>query len=68
MFAILRALGMFVADLFRECFCPRCRVIRLCPLSWRPKISMGLTPNQLRLECIRRAPAGVGLVVRKLLN
>ena len=26
-----------------ECFCPRCRMIRLRPMSWLPKISMGLT-------------------------
>jgi hypothetical protein len=30
-----------------ECFCPRCRVIRLRPMSWLPKISMGLTLDQL---------------------
>ena len=36
-----------------ECFCPRCRVIRLRPMSWLPKISMGLTIAQLseRLRC-----------------
>ena len=36
-----------------ECFCPRCRVIRLRPMSWLPKISMGLTLDQLssRLRC-----------------
>ena len=36
-----------------ECFCPRCRVIRLRPMSWLPKISMGLTLAQLsqRLRC-----------------
>ena len=26
-----------------ECFCRRCRVIRLRPMSWLPRISMGLT-------------------------
>ena len=26
-----------------EFFCPRCRMIRLRPLSWLPRISMGLT-------------------------
>src|SRR5512143_3220767 len=36
-----------------ECFCPRCRMIRLRPMSWLPKISMGLTLDQLaqRLRC-----------------
>jgi hypothetical protein len=37
-----------------ECFCPRCRVMRLRPMSWLPKISMGLTLAQLstRLRCV----------------
>jgi len=37
-----------------ECFCRRCRVIRLRPMSWLPKISMGLTLAQLstRLRCV----------------
>jgi hypothetical protein len=26
-----------------ECHCPRCRVIRLRPISWLPRISLGLT-------------------------
>jgi phage FluMu protein Com len=36
-----------------ECFCPRCRVIRLRPMSRLPKISLGLTLAQLsqRLRC-----------------
>jgi len=36
-----------------ECFCPRCRVIRLRSMSWLPRISMGLTLAQLssRLRC-----------------
>jgi phage FluMu protein Com len=36
-----------------KCFCPRCRMIRLRPMSWLPKISMGLTLAQLstRLRC-----------------
>ena len=36
-----------------ECFCPRCRVTRLRPMSWLPKISMDLTLAQLlaRLRC-----------------
>ena len=35
----------FAADGFThvECFCPRCRVIRLRPMSWLPRISLGLT-------------------------
>ena len=36
-----------------ECFCPRCRVIRLRPINYLPRISMGLTIAQLseRLRC-----------------
>src|SRR5512139_3110787 len=36
-----------------ECFCSRCRMIRLRPMTWLPKISMGLTLDQLaqRLRC-----------------
>jgi hypothetical protein len=36
-----------------ECHCPRCRVIRLRPISWLPRISMGLTIAQLsaRMRC-----------------
>jgi hypothetical protein len=36
-----------------ECFCPRRRVIRLRPMDWLPRISMGLTIAQLseRLRC-----------------
>jgi phage FluMu protein Com len=36
-----------------ECFCPRCRVIRLRPISQLPRISLGLTIAQLsaRLRC-----------------
>ena len=36
-----------------ECFCPQCRVIRLRPMSWLPKVSMGLTLDALarRLRC-----------------
>jgi hypothetical protein len=30
-----------------ECYCPRCRVIRLRPISWIPRISLGLTLAQL---------------------
>ena len=38
----------FVAEGYThvECFCPRCRVIKLRPMSWLPKISMGLTLDQ----------------------
>jgi hypothetical protein len=37
-----------------ECYCPRCRMIRLRPISWLPRISMGLTIAQLsaRLRCL----------------
>ena len=45
----------FAADGFThvECYCPRCRMIRLRPISWLPRISMGLTIAQLsaRLRC-----------------
>ena len=36
-----------------ECHCPRCRVTRLRPMNWVPRISMGLTIAQLseRLRC-----------------
>ena len=36
-----------------ECHCPRCRMTRLRPMSWLPRISMGLTLAQLseRLRC-----------------
>ncbi len=39
----------FAADGYThvECFCPRCRVTRLRPMSWLPRISMGLTIAQL---------------------
>ena len=37
-----------------ECFCPRCRMIRLRPMSWLPKISMGLTLGQLSTATLRR--------------
>ena len=35
------------------CSCPRCRMIRLRPMSWLPRISMGLTLAALsaRLRC-----------------
>ena len=40
----------FAADGYThvECFCPRCRRIRLRPMSWLPRISMGLTQASLR--------------------
>jgi hypothetical protein len=45
----------FAADGFTqiECHCPRCRVTRLRPISWLPRISLGLTVAQLlaRLRC-----------------
>ena len=36
-----------------ECYCPRCHVIRLRPITWLPRISMGRTTAQLsaRLRC-----------------
>jgi hypothetical protein len=45
----------FAADGYThvQCYCPRCRVIRLRPIGWLPRISMGLTIAQLsaRLRC-----------------
>src|SRR5262245_31112875 len=45
----------FAADGYThvKCYCPRCRMIRLRPISWLPRISMGLTIAQLsaRLRC-----------------
>jgi hypothetical protein len=40
------------------CHCPRCRMIRLGPISWLPHISMGLTIAQLsvRLRCAECGP------------
>ena len=40
-------------DWLAKCFCPRCRVIRLRPMSWLPRISLGLTLGALarRLRC-----------------
>src|SRR5512144_3280761 len=37
-----------------ECFCPRCRVVRLRPMSWLLKISIGLTLDPLA-QRLRRA-------------
>ena len=36
-----------------ECYCARCRMTRLRPISWLPRISLGLTIAQLsaRLRC-----------------
>ena len=36
-----------------QCFCPRCRTTRLRPISWLPRISLGLTIAQVsaRLRC-----------------
>jgi hypothetical protein len=45
----------FAADRYTHvsCHCPRCRMTRIRPMSWLPKISMGLTLDQLsrRLRC-----------------
>jgi hypothetical protein len=40
-----------------ECFCPRCRVIRLRAMGWLPRISMGLILAALsaRLRCVECA-------------
>jgi phage FluMu protein Com len=47
-----------------SCHCPRCRVTRIRPMSWLPKISMGLTLDQLarRLRC---AECGAPLLLVK---
>ena len=45
----------FAADGYThvECFCPRCRMTWLRPISWLPRISLGLIIAQLseRLRC-----------------
>src|SRR5262245_4026927 len=45
----------FAADGYThiKCYCPRCRIIRLRPISYLPRISLGLTIAQLsaRLHC-----------------
>jgi hypothetical protein len=45
----------FAADGYKhiECRCPQCRAIRLRPISYLPRISVGLTIAQLsaRLRC-----------------
>ena len=47
----------FAADGFThiECNCTRCRVTRLRPMKWLPRISMGLTVAQLseRQRCAK---------------
>ena len=49
----------FAADGYThvECFCPRCRVIRLRPISWLPRIALGLTIAQASLCGVRRSAA-----------
>ena len=39
----------FAADGYThvDCYCPRCRMTRLWPISWLPRISLGLTIAQL---------------------
>ena len=49
-----------------ECHCPRCRMTRLRPISWLPRISMGLTIAQLseRLRCAEcGGPVALGQAV-----
>jgi hypothetical protein len=50
-------LRKFAADGYThiECYCPRCRMTRLRPLSWFPRISLGLTIARLsqRLRCVK---------------
>jgi hypothetical protein len=53
--ALRATIEEFGAEGYRhiQCSCPRCGAIRLRPLSWLPKISMGLTLAALsaRLRC-----------------
>ena len=53
--ALHNTIEEFAADGFThiECHCPRCRVTRLRPMSWLPRISIGLNIAQLseRLRC-----------------
>jgi hypothetical protein len=46
---LLATIEEFAAEAYThvECYCPRCRVIRLRPISWLPHISMGLNIAQL---------------------
>ena len=57
----------FAADGYThvDCYCPRCRMMRLRPISWLPRISLGLTIAQLsaRLRC---AEGGASSVTRAL--
>jgi hypothetical protein len=52
---LLATIEEFAADGYThvQCFGPRCRVIRLRPISYLPRISLGLTIAQLsaRLRC-----------------
>jgi hypothetical protein len=38
-----------------ERFCPRCRMTRLRPISWLPRITMGLTIVQRQHGCAVRS-------------
>ena len=46
-----------MASFIFECHCPRCRLTRLRPISWLPRISMGLTIALLS-DRLRRAECG----------
>ena len=51
MLRLIVPIGRF--SIIELAFCPRCRMTRLRPISWLPRISMGLTIAQLseRLRC-----------------
>jgi hypothetical protein len=40
-----------------DCYCPRCRMTRLRPISWPPRISLDLTITQLSAR-LRYAEGG----------
>ena len=53
--ALRATIEEFAAEGFThiECYCPRCRMTRFRPISWLPRLSLGLTIAQLsaRLRC-----------------
>jgi hypothetical protein len=46
----------FAADGYShvQCYCPRCRAMRLRPISWLPRISLGLTIAALSTAALCR--------------
>jgi hypothetical protein len=62
----------FAADGYThiECHCPRCRMTRLRPISWLPRISLGLTIAQLSARLrwcgVRRtSPVGEAVAIER---